>query len=175
MRKACLRIAAVVSVLAAAETAAQPAPSQAEEVQKRIEETQRRIEDAQRRIEEAQASLREREAELARKEADLRRQSVEQARRAVAPSARAATGAPSTKSLYDQASALEQEGRGADAVALYIRSVRAGNGKAALRLGEIYDKGLAGVGRDYPESLKWYNAARVLGEEVPMTRSPRRD
>ena len=42
---------------------------------------------------------------------------------------------------------------------------------AAKRLGEIYDKGLAGVSRDYAESLKWYNAARVLGEDVPMAKS----
>ena len=46
-----------------------------------------------------------------------------------------------------------------------------GNGKAAKRLGDIYDKGLAGVSRDYAESLKWYNAARVLGEDVPMAKS----
>ena len=42
--------------------------------------------------------------------------------------------------------------------------------KAAKRLGEIYDKGIAGVSRDYAESLKWYNAARVLGEEVPLAK-----
>ena len=36
---------------------------------------------------------------------------------------------------------------------------------------KIYDKGIAGVSRDYAESLKWYNAARVLGEDVPMAKS----
>ena len=54
---------------------------------------------------------------------------------------------------------------------LYVRAARSGNGKAAKRLGDIYDKGLAGVPRDYAESLKWYNAARVLGEEVPLQKS----
>jgi len=52
----------------------------------------------------------------------------------------------------------------------YMQAAKTGNGKAAKRLGEIYDKGLAGIPRDYAESLKWYNAARVLGEEVPMAK-----
>ncbi len=85
--------------------------------------------------------------------------------------AKAAPGAPAGgEALFDQASALEQQGKGNDAVKLYVRSARSGNGKAAKRLGEIYDKGLAGVSRDYAESLKWYNAARVLGEDVPMAK-----
>ncbi len=75
------------------------------------------------------------------------------------------------EALFDQASALEQQGKGNDAVKVYVRAARAGNGKAAKRLGEIYDKGIAGVSRDYAESLKWYNAARVLGEDVPMAKS----
>jgi flagellar biosynthesis GTPase FlhF len=77
---------------------------------------------------------------------------------------------PSAQSLYDQAAALELEGKGPEAVRMYIRAARAGYGKAALRLGEIYDKTIPGVSRDYAESLKWYNAARVLGEDVPMVR-----
>jgi len=75
------------------------------------------------------------------------------------------------EALFVQASALEQQGKGNDAVKVYVRAARAGNGKAAKRLGEIYDKGIAGVSRDYAESLKWYNAARVLGEDVPMAKS----
>ena len=75
------------------------------------------------------------------------------------------------RALLAQASALEQQGKGNDAVKLYVRAARSGNGKAAKRLGDIYDKGLAGVSRDYAESLKWYNAARVLGEEVPLQKS----
>src|SRR4051812_10082390 len=45
---------------------------------------------------------------------------------------------------------------------------RTGNCRAALRLGEIHDKGLIGVPRDYAWSLKWYNFARVLGCDVPI-------
>jgi TPR repeat protein len=56
-------------------------------------------------------------------------------------------------------------------VKLYVRAARSGNGRAAKRLGEIYDKGIAGVSRDYPQSLKWYNAARVLGEQVPLAKT----
>jgi TPR repeat protein len=56
-------------------------------------------------------------------------------------------------------------------VKLYMRAARSGNGKAAKRLGEIYDKGMAGVSRDYAQSLKWYKTARVLGERVPVAKT----
>jgi TPR repeat protein len=71
------------------------------------------------------------------------------------------------ESLFRQAQTLEHQGRGAEAVKLYEHAARSGSGKAALRLSEIYDKGIPGVARDYAESLKWHNAARVLGEDVP--------
>lgn len=94
------------------------------------------------------------------------------AEKLAAEKAKLASAAPAGgQALFDQASALEEQGKGNDAVKLYVRSARSGNGKAAKRLGEIYDKGLVGVSRDYAESLKWYNAARVLGEEVPMAKS----
>ena len=67
---------------------------------------------------------------------------------------------------FEQAQALERNGNGPGAVKLYISAARGGSGKAALRLAEIYDKGIADVPRDYPESLKWRNAARLLGEDV---------
>ena len=71
-----------------------------------------------------------------------------------------------------QAASLEQEGKGRDAVKMYTQAARAGNGKAAKRLGEIYDKGLVGISRDYAESLKWYNFARTLGTcDVPVAKS----
>ena len=79
--------------------------------------------------------------------------------------------APSgSETLFQEASALEQQGKGRDAVKVYTRAARAGNSRAMKRLGEIYDKGIPGVSRDYAESLKWYNAARVLGEEVPLAK-----
>jgi serine/threonine-protein kinase len=96
-----------------------------------------------------------------------------------APVAGAATASPETAPvspaakvqtefdvLYRQALAMEQEGKAAEAIRVYRRAARAGSGAAAKRLGEIYDKGIAGVSRDYAESLQWYETARQLGEKV---------
>ena len=88
-----------------------------------------------------------------------------------ARASRVASAPTSGDALFSQAAALEQEGKGRDAVKMYTQAARSGNGKAAKRLGEIFDKGLIGIQRDYAESLKWYNAARVLGEDVPMAKS----
>ncbi|HEV3009817.1 MAG TPA: hypothetical protein VGX52_12340 [Burkholderiales bacterium] len=87
------------------------------------------------------------------------------------PASRLGPPAPGDgESLYERALTLEREGRGSDAIKAYVLAVKAGSGMAALRLGEIYDSGIAGVSRDFAESLKWYNAARILGEDVPMRR-----
>jgi TPR repeat protein len=75
------------------------------------------------------------------------------------------------EAIHEQALALEREKRGAEAVKVYERAVRQGSAKAALRLGEIYDKGIPGVSRDSTLSVKWYSAARVLGAEVPKRAS----
>ena len=69
---------------------------------------------------------------------------------------------------FHTAQALEGEGKGKDAVKAYITAARGGSCESAKRLGDIYDKGLIGVSRDYAESLKWYGFARALGTcEVP--------
>jgi TPR repeat protein len=69
--------------------------------------------------------------------------------------------------MFQQAQAMESsDARGA--VKIYRSLARNGNGKAAKRLGEIYDKGIAGVSRDYAESLQWYETARKLGETVEV-------
>jgi hypothetical protein len=68
--------------------------------------------------------------------------------------------------LYRQALALENGGDAKGAIRIYRRAARAGNGSAAKRLGEIFDKGVPGVSRDYAESLQWYEVARQLGETV---------
>ena len=52
-------------------------------------------------------------------------------------------------------------------VQAYTNAARAGDCKSALRLGEIYRNGESGVARDGAEAAKWFNAARVLGCEVP--------
>lgn len=76
----------------------------------------------------------------------------------------AAKGGSEIEALYQQALAMESSGKAADAVRVYRRAARAGHGKAAKRLGEIFDKGAPGVSRDYAESLQWYEMARQLGE-----------
>jgi len=128
---------------------------------------------AERAAAEARAAAEKAKAEAEKQIAEARA-ATEKARAEAEKAKLAATSAPVAPggdALFEQASALEQQGKGNDAVKLYVRAARSGNGKAAKRLGDIYDKGLAGVPRDYAESLKWYNAARVLGEEVPLTKS----
>jgi serine/threonine-protein kinase len=68
--------------------------------------------------------------------------------------------------LYQQALAMESGGDAKGAIRIYRRAARAGSGKAAKRLGEIFDRGVPGVSRDYAESLQWYETARQLGETV---------
>ena len=73
------------------------------------------------------------------------------------------------QTLYEQAAALESQGRGREALELYKLAARSGDGgRAALRLGEIYNRGIPGVSPDYAESLKWYTTARALGQEVVL-------
>jgi serine/threonine-protein kinase len=70
--------------------------------------------------------------------------------------------------LYQQG--LKMEGSDAKgAVRIYRRAARDGNGKAAKRLGELFDKGAPGVDRDYQEALSWYSKARELGETVELS------
>jgi serine/threonine-protein kinase len=75
-------------------------------------------------------------------------------------------GGSELQTLYEQALAMESGGNAKDAIRIYRRAARAGSGKAAKRLGEIFDKGAPGVSRDYAESLQWYETARQLGETV---------
>lgn len=77
------------------------------------------------------------------------------------------------EAIRDEASAmyalgmeLEKAGKAPDAVRIYRRAARAGDGKSARRLGEIYDKGIPGITRDYAESLHWFQTARDLGEKI---------
>ena len=100
---------------------------------------------------------------------------VERARLEKAKLANAQPGGgatPATGGGFQTASALEGEGKGKEAVKAYISAARGGSCEAAKRLGDIYDKGLVGISRDYAESLRWYNFARTLGTcEVPIAKS----
>jgi eukaryotic-like serine/threonine-protein kinase len=121
---------------------------------------QRDIEAKQRELE---LKIKEQELLAKQREFEAKRQQEGKTQVALAPSG--------GDVLFQQGTGLEGEGRGTDAVKVYTQAARSGSGKAAKRLGEIYDKGLIGIPRDYAESLKWRNAARVLGEEVPTAKS----
>ena len=126
---------------------------------------------------EREAAARIAAAERAAKEAAERAAAAEKAaaeQRAAAERAakqQVARAPSNVETLLQQAAAKESEGDNRGAVKLYVQAARAGSGKAAKRLGDIYTKGVDGVPRDYAESLKWYNAARVLGEEVDLQKS----
>jgi len=83
-----------------------------------------------------------------------------------APATPAAKAQAEFDVLYQQALAMENGGNAKEAIRVYRRAARAGSGPAAKRLGEIFDKGVAGVPRDYAESLQWYETARQLGEKI---------
>jgi serine/threonine protein kinase len=83
-----------------------------------------------------------------------------------------AAAAPGGATQYHTAVSFEEKGDGKAAVKAYIGAARGGSCEAAKRLGDIFDKGLVGISRDYAESLKWYNFARTLGTcEVPVAKS----
>jgi|CXWL01.1.fsa_nt_gi serine/threonine-protein kinase len=89
---------------------------------------------------------------------------------AAAPSAPAGkAGGSESEAMFQQAMAMESSGKAADAVRIYRRAARAGHGKSAKRLGDIFDRGVPGVSRDYAESLQWYQTARDLGETVEVS------
>jgi TPR repeat protein len=77
---------------------------------------------------------------------------------------------PEARGFYKQAAVLESEGRGAEAVKMYVRAARAGSAAAAQRLGHIYEKGANGVKPSYEESSKWKNLADSIGEDVALSK-----
>ncbi len=117
--------------------------------------------------EKAQAERAMADAKAATEKAELARVAALQKQPQPQPGGSAAP----TGGSFQVAQGLEGEGKGKEAVKAYITAARSGNCDAAKRLGDIYDKGLIGISRDYAESLKWYNAARVLGCDVPMQKS----
>ena len=70
--------------------------------------------------------------------------------------------------LFDHARAIEGLSNAALAVRVYHVNARAGHGKSAMRLSELYERGAPGVPRDYAESLQWRETARQLGEHVDL-------
>jgi TPR repeat protein len=90
---------------------------------------------------------------------------------AAPPPAIATPQPPATPSVdsFQLAQNLETDGKGREAVRAYTAAARGGNCEAARRLGQIYDKGIRDVQRDYQESLRWYGQAEKLGCKVERT------
>ena len=78
----------------------------------------------------------------------------------------------SAESLLQRAIAFEVEGKNAEAARLLRRAARTGKGQAtgqaAKRLGDLLQKGVPGVSRDYGEALRYYEIARANGVEVTV-------
>ena len=66
---------------------------------------------------------------------------------------------------FKLAQSLEAK-NGKEAVRAYSALAKSGNCEAARRLGQIYEKGVRDVPRDYQESLQWYRRAEQLGCKV---------
>ncbi len=103
---------------------------------------------------------------LTREEREELKRQQEAAEKGVQVAGAAPATAAVGADLMAEARKLEAEGKYKEAVRLYRRAARAGSGPAAKRLGEIYDRGVPGVERDYAESLQWYELARQRGETV---------
>ena len=74
-----------------------------------------------------------------------------------------------------RAIALERDGKTAEAARLLRQATREGKGEAAgqaaKRYGDMLQKGVPGVPRDYGEALRYYEIARLNGVEVPVAKS----
>jgi eukaryotic-like serine/threonine-protein kinase len=146
----------------------------AEEAARRAREFARQREE-QARVKRAEEEA-ARQAELVRARETAARRAREDAQKAAARQAAAdkspeppRTATVTRDDVYQQAVAMESGGKIREAIRVYRRAARAGSGKAAKRLGDIFACGGAGIPRDYPESLQWYDTAFRLGESVPTT------
>lgn len=170
---------------AEAEAAAQAKLVQQREadIQAKREAARKAMEDAARRAAAARVDPRSRSEREAQRDADAAAWAIGRPPGHVAPLSPSAPvpGVPAAKAdrseaeaMYQQALVMESSGKVADAVRIYRRAGRAGHGKAALRLGAIFECGVPGVGRDYAESLQWYQTARNWGETIALPGSCQR-
>lgn len=84
----------------------------------------------------------------------------------VSPAALRAEAAASAE-RYAEGQRLRAAGDGYAAFLAFHEAALLGHPKAQRRLGEIYDAGDADVRRDYLKSIRWYQAARMQGEDIP--------
>lgn len=94
-----------------------------------------------------------------------------------APSRPSTVVAPATAEAaakrYREGLTLERRGDHQGALAAFLEAGEAGDSKAQVKLGQIYDKGNAAVPRDYQAALKWYQKAREQGVDIdkPLQRT----
>ena len=147
------------------------------EAKKQAEFTRQREADAKKQAETAE----QRRAELARLQPEAARKvdvprPAEVVASAVPAPAVAPDSAPLTsEAMLQRAIALETEGKNKEAARLLGQAVREGKGQAAgqaaKRLGDMLQKGVPGVSRDYGEALRYYEIARLNGVEVAVTKA----
>jgi serine/threonine-protein kinase len=85
------------------------------------------------------------------------------------------TAPVSIETMLQRAIALERDGNTAEAARLLRRVTREGKGEAAgqaaKRYGDMLQKGVPGVPRDYGEALRYYEIARLNGVDVPVQKA----
>jgi TPR repeat protein len=69
---------------------------------------------------------------------------------------------------YAEGLQLRAAGKTHGAFLAFQDAAMMGHPKAQRRLGEIYDAGDMAVRRDYLLALRWYQAAREQGEDIPV-------
>lgn len=69
---------------------------------------------------------------------------------------------------YSAGLRLRANGNNHGAFLAFHEAALLGHPKAQRRLGEIYDAGDSVVRRDYLKALRWYQAAREQGEDIPV-------
>jgi TPR repeat protein len=150
------------------------------EARKQAELTRQREAEAKRQAEAAE----QRRIEIARLAAESPAEPVKPVEeKAVEPTRLAIVTPPSTplpdapasiESMLQKAIALEGEGKNKEAARLLGQAVREGKGQAAgqaaKRLGDLLQKGVPGVPRDYGEALRYYEIARLNGVDVPVVK-----
>ncbi len=89
-----------------------------------------------------------------------------------APTPAPDTGPVSIETMLQRAITLEKDGKTAEAGRLFRQITREGKGEAAgqaaKRYGDMLQKGVPGVARDYGEALRYYEIARLNGVDVPV-------
>jgi TPR repeat protein len=73
---------------------------------------------------------------------------------------------------YQEGLNHERGGRDAEAFESFLQAGEAGYGPAQRKLANIYDRGNRVIIRDYQSAIRWYERARVTGEDLPKPLAP---